>query len=221
MSARARSRIHTNVHARARTHTHERAHAHARARPLACARRFRTLLVKTLGIAFSVSGGLLVGKEGPLVHSGCIVAAGISQGPPRGMPRLYRILRRFRNDKDKRDFISMGAAAGVAAAFGAPLGGVLFSFEEASTHWSMVHTLRTFACAVCTTTTMNFLLQFVYARAHPPTHPRASARMQARARVRVRVFPLEGTTGCGLHCAAADTKGSAAWRGRPFFVRSR
>ena len=33
-----------------------------------------------------VGGGLFVGKEGPMVHSGSIVAAGISQGPPRALP---------------------------------------------------------------------------------------------------------------------------------------
>lgn len=42
--------------------------------------RFKTLFSKAIGVMFSVASGLAVGKEGPMIHSGSIVAAGVSQG---------------------------------------------------------------------------------------------------------------------------------------------
>jgi chloride channel 7 len=41
--------------------------------------RMKTLICKTVGIVFAVSAGLPVGKEGPMVHAGAIVAASVSQ----------------------------------------------------------------------------------------------------------------------------------------------
>lgn len=44
--------------------------------------RFQTLVCKAIGIVFAVSAGLPVGKEGPMVHIGAVVAAGVSQVRP-------------------------------------------------------------------------------------------------------------------------------------------
>lgn len=46
-----------------------------------------------------------------------------------------------------RELVSAGVAAGIAGAFGSPVGGVLFSLEEACTHWSRNVAWRCFLCA--------------------------------------------------------------------------
>jgi len=82
-----------------------------------------TLVIKITGLSMSVAAGLSCGKEGPLVHIACCFSNLISKCIPR-----YA-----RNEAKQRELLSCACAAGVAVAFGAPLGGVLFSLEEAST----------------------------------------------------------------------------------------
>ena len=82
----------------------------------------KTLFTKAVGVALSVAGGLPCGKEGPMLHIGGGLAAGVSQGKSStfGFDTSFSKFLDFRNDKDKRDFVASGAAAGVAAAIGAP-----------------------------------------------------------------------------------------------------
>ena len=57
-----------------------------------------------------------------MIHAGAVVAAGLSQGRSTTFSKDFRIFEYFRTDHEKRDFVSGGAAAGVSAAFGAPVG---------------------------------------------------------------------------------------------------
>lgn len=79
-----------------------------------------------------VSSSLHVGKAGPLVHTGACIAAILGQGGSKKYGLTCRWLRYFKNDRDKRDLVTCGSAAGIAAAFRAPVGGVLFALEEVS-----------------------------------------------------------------------------------------
>jgi chloride channel 6 len=109
-----------------------------------------------VGVCFSVSAGLFIGKEGPLIHIGAALGNLVSSLPGLGHFALFRDspwLYRFRTDRHKRDFVSAGAAAGVAGAFSSPTGGIAFALEEASTFWSNKLTWSTFfATMLCTST---------------------------------------------------------------------
>ncbi|XP_014877440.1 chloride transport protein 6 isoform X2 [Poecilia latipinna] len=118
--------------------------------------RLRTFLCKAAGVLFSVAGGLFVGKEGPMIHSGAIVGAGLPQFQSITFKRVKFDFPYFRSDRDKRDFVSAGAAAGVAAAFGAPIGGTLFSLEEGSSFWNQALTWKVLFCSMSATFTLNF-----------------------------------------------------------------
>jgi chloride channel 3/4/5 len=78
-----------------------------------------SLVIKTISLPLAIASGLSVGKEGPSVH--VAVCAGHT---------ISRLFPLHRSALSMREIYAASAAAGVAVAFGAPIGGVLFSLEE-------------------------------------------------------------------------------------------
>lgn len=101
-------------------------------------------------------------QEGPMIHSGAVVAAGISQGKSTTFVKDFRVFRYFRDDHEKRDFVLGGASAGVASAFGAPIGGVLFSLEEAASFWNQSLIWRILVSSTISSFTLNVVLSAYY-----------------------------------------------------------
>lgn len=94
-----------------------------------------------------------------MIHIGGMIGAGVSQSRSKTMGCELPFLRKFRNDKDRRDFIATGSACGVAAAFSAPIGGCLFAMEETSSFWSHAITWRTLFCCIVAAFFVDFVTQ--------------------------------------------------------------
>ncbi|KAF8556363.1 hypothetical protein OG21DRAFT_1437153 [Imleria badia] len=110
----------------------------------------RTLFTKSFGLALSVGSGLSLGKEGPFVHIASCVGNIVS-----------RFHRKYENNEAKRrEILSAACAAGVAVAFGAPIGGTLFSLEEVSYYFPPKVMWRSFFCAMIAAITLRFLDPF-------------------------------------------------------------
>ncbi|WP_366913172.1 chloride channel protein [Rhodoferax sp.] len=77
---------------------------------------FAKILLTTWGLF----AGLSLGREGPSVQ----IAAGVMHHARRWMPKRARI--------SEHSLLIAGGAAGIAAAFNTPLGGVMFAIEELS-----------------------------------------------------------------------------------------
>ncbi|XP_042468328.1 chloride channel protein CLC-c-like [Zingiber officinale] len=119
-----------------------------------------TLFVKIFGSIGGVAAGLMVGKEGPMVHTGSCIASILGQGGSRRYHLTWKWLRYFKNDRDRRDLITCGAAAGVAAAFRAPVGGVLFALEEVASWWRSALLWRTFFTTAVVAVVLRGLIGF-------------------------------------------------------------
>ncbi|KAJ6699842.1 CHLORIDE CHANNEL PROTEIN [Salix purpurea] len=121
---------------------------------------FRTLFVKIIGSITAVSSSLLVGKAGPMVHTGACVAALLGQGGSKRFKLTWRWLRFFKNDRDRRDLVTCGSAAGIAAAFRAPVGGVLFALEEMASWWRSALLWRSFFTTAVVAIVLRALIDF-------------------------------------------------------------
>lgn len=98
---------------------------------------FWTLTIKSIALPLAIASGLSVGKEGPSVHYAVCTGNVIS--------RFFDKYKR--NAAKTREILSACAAAGVAVAFGSPIGGVLFSLEVGSSYLSLqIHTYRIRKC---------------------------------------------------------------------------
>ncbi|VAI01294.1 unnamed protein product [Triticum turgidum subsp. durum] len=67
---------------------------------------FRTLVGKIFGSIGSVGGGLALGKEGPLVHTGACIASLLGQGGSAKYHLNSRWVQIFESDRDRRDLVS-------------------------------------------------------------------------------------------------------------------
>jgi chloride channel 7 len=121
------------------------------------------LLTKFMATSLTVASGLFAGPEGPIIHMGAV----IGKQTLRACCRLCGLLHRFvplqvlheaansRGDRIERDFAAVGAGAGMAAAFYAPLTATLFVVEEASSHFSLPLLWHSFTASIIALLTMH------------------------------------------------------------------
>lgn len=81
-------------------------------------RWWRVLPVKFFGGMGALGSGMVLGREGPTVQMGGAIG------------RMVSDIFRIKNDDTRHSLLASGAAGGLAAAFNAPLAGIMFVIEE-------------------------------------------------------------------------------------------
>ncbi|KAF5355445.1 hypothetical protein D9758_006397 [Tetrapyrgos nigripes] len=111
---------------------------------------FATFFIKSITLPLVIASGLSVGKEGPSVHMACCIGFLVAGW-----------FKKFSESQGKmREVVTAASAAGVAVAFGSPIGGVLFSIEEMSHDFSIKTLWRSFFCALMATFTLSAMNPF-------------------------------------------------------------
>lgn len=112
----------------------------------------RVAITKVVSSMFMVLGGAAIGREGPTIQIAGSVFRMVNKWIPKSWPRL-----------SQKNFILTGAAAGLAAAFNTPLGGIVFAIEElARVHISFFRTALFSAVIIAGMTAQGFLGSYLY-----------------------------------------------------------
>ena len=90
---------------------------------------------KFLAGLLTISSGMLLGREGPSIQLGAMVGKGVS--------RQFKL-----TSFAEKALVASGSAAGIAAAFGAPIAGLLFVVEEVYHHFSRTVWITTLAASL-------------------------------------------------------------------------
>jgi H+/Cl- antiporter ClcA len=113
---------------------------------------FRIVITKIASSLLMVLGGGAIGREGPTIQIAGSIFRMVNKWIPQSWPKL-----------SKQSFILTGAAAGLAAAFNTPLGGVVFAMEElAKIHIRFFRTALFSAVIIAGLTAQGLLGPYLY-----------------------------------------------------------
>jgi H+/Cl- antiporter ClcA len=112
----------------------------------------RIIFIKILSSLVMALGGGVIGREGPTIQVAGSIFRKVNEWLPKWWPRI-----------SKRNMIMTGAAAGLAAAFNTPLGGIVFAVEELTrTHISYFKTALFTAVIIAGLTAQGLLGPYLY-----------------------------------------------------------
>ncbi|AZA55069.1 chloride channel protein [Chryseobacterium sp. G0201] len=112
----------------------------------------KIIVFKILSSVILVIGGGAVGREGPTIQIAGSVFRKVNEYLPHWWPKI-----------SKKNMIMTGAAAGLAAAFNTPLGGIVFAVEELSkTHINYFKTALFTAVIIAGLTAQTFAGSYLY-----------------------------------------------------------
>ena len=112
----------------------------------------RVAVVKVVSSVVLLLGGGVIGREGPTIQVAAAIFRAINKLQPAGWPRLSRQIA-----------LVTGAAAGLAAAFNTPLGGIVFVVEELTQiHLSRFRMAVFTAVIIAGLTAQQFLGSYLY-----------------------------------------------------------
>ena len=122
----------------------------------------RILPVKFIAGVFSLASGVITGREGPTIHMGGAIGAMLS--------KKIKMEGAF-----SHTFIAAGSAAWLAAAFNAPLAGILFVIEEMRPHFKF--SFMSMQCVILASLSATVVMRIILGQApaipmlvffHPP-----------------------------------------------------
>lgn len=112
----------------------------------------KVITVKVASSLILAMGGGAIGREGPTIQIAASIFRKINQALPEWWPKVA-----------KSNMIITGAAAGLAAAFNTPLGGIVFAIEELTkTHFSFFKTAIFSSVIIAGLTAQGILGPYLY-----------------------------------------------------------
>ncbi|KAK6732521.1 hypothetical protein RB195_016725 [Necator americanus] len=113
----------------------------------------KTLIAKIVGLTLTLGSGMPVGKEGPFVHMGAIVASLLNKATAACQYNAF-----FSNEGRQMEMLSSGCAVGIACTFSAPAGAVLYGIESTSKYFAVKNYWRSFFATTCAALIFRFAI---------------------------------------------------------------